>query len=154
MSSPPGRVRSPLLGASLGAERADLLQKRVGFGERGSRPHPLEDLAGLVQDGCGLAVSRETEESPALAEECECLLGRDPETSPALSGVGVDIDGGLQSPRISTRAAFAASRRCLRAVPRRILACSYSAARVRQLAPALIFAWASSILRPWRSTHP
>ena len=87
-------------------------QERVGLGERGGRMEPFEDLAGVLQDGCGLGRSGEPEEAPALAEERERLLGDDPEPLPAIGGIGVGIGGDCRSPRASVRAAFAATRAC------------------------------------------
>ena len=76
------RYRYPNLRA-LNFVISGLLQEGVGLGERGGRTEPLEDLAGVVQDGRGLGTGK-PEETPALAQECERLLGDDPEPLPAI----------------------------------------------------------------------
>ena len=69
------------------------VQERVGLGERGGRLKPLEDLAGMLQDRCGLGRSGKTDQTPALAQERERLLGHDPEPLPAIGSIGVGIGG-------------------------------------------------------------
>ncbi len=84
------------LGATLGAECGGLRQEFVDLGERGRSLQPLEDLAGVLQDGRGLGRSGESDEAPTLAEERERLLGDDPEPLPAAGSIGVGIGGGRQ----------------------------------------------------------
>jgi len=52
----------------------------------------------VLQDGCGLGRSRQPNETPALAEERERLLGHDPEPLPAIGSIGVGVGGCLQIP--------------------------------------------------------
>jgi hypothetical protein len=71
------------------SNRRHLFQERAGLGECGRGLQPLEDLAGVMQDRCGLGRSGQADETPALAEEHERLLGHDPEPLPAIGRIGV-----------------------------------------------------------------
>src|SRR5438128_817083 len=86
-----GRRNLNVADRRLGAERAGLLEKRVGFVEGGNCFKGSEDLAGLSEDGCSLGRLAKCREAAASAEEGERLLGDHPETPPALRGVAVAV---------------------------------------------------------------